>query len=64
MIFSERETLFILEIGVLKGLWRKLPVKLELGVTLPLTREGVTRPPVEGVALPFENEADGVREVV
>ena len=37
---------------------------MELGVTLPLTREGVIRPPVEGVALPFGNEADGVREVV
>jgi len=34
-----------------------------LGVTLPLAREGVARPPIEDVALPFESEAEGVREV-
>lgn len=33
-------------------------------MTLPLAGEGVTRPPIEGVALPFGNEAEGVRETV
>lgn len=58
VILSERDMLVDLFDGVLNGRC----IEMELGVTLPLENEGVTRPPEEGVILPFENEADGVRD--
>lgn len=49
-----------LEVGVLKSLGRMLPMVLE-GVILPLTNELGVRPPADGVILPLECEAEGVR---
>lgn len=59
VILSERGVPLGLDIGVLKSL---CPDNTELGVILPVEFEGVTRPPVDGVTLPLEKDAEGVRE--
>lgn len=63
VIFSVREVPIGFGVGVLNGLGRIVPIELELGVDRPFVIEEVARFPAEGVALPFEYEADGVRDV-
>ena len=62
VIFSVRETVVVgLLVGVLNGLGRKFP--MVLGVIRPFGIVLVERPPIDGVTLPLEKEADGVRVV-
>lgn len=61
VIFSVRVSVVGLEVGVLNGLERRLP--MVLGVIRPFNIALVERLPTDGVTLPLEKEADGVREV-
>lgn len=60
VILSERGATLGLDVGVLKSLCWDNPGSAELGVILPVEFEGVIRPPVDGVTLPLENDAEGV----